>query len=134
MTIMVSDSSVLIDLERCVLLRACFSLPEVFAVPDLLYKRELRDFNGPELVAMGLQVLARDSPDVALGQSYKSRNRRLSDPDTFALALAKTGSHTLLTGDGDLRAFAHEEKVECHGVLWVFDHVEQEAVLGPADL
>jgi hypothetical protein len=44
--ILVSDTSVLIDLERGEFLDPCFKLPFVFAVPDLLYNRELADFGG----------------------------------------------------------------------------------------
>ena len=49
MRILVSDTSVLIDLERGVLLDSCFNLPFEFAVPDLLYARELAAFGGPAL-------------------------------------------------------------------------------------
>lgn len=40
MKVQVSDTSVLIDLERGTLLETCFRLPFQFAVPDLL--REIR--------------------------------------------------------------------------------------------
>lgn len=40
--VVVSDSSVLIDLERGSLFDAAFSLRLEFCVPDLLYRRELQ--------------------------------------------------------------------------------------------
>jgi hypothetical protein len=40
--ILVSDTSVLIDLERGSLLQAIFALPHAIAVPDVLYHRELQ--------------------------------------------------------------------------------------------
>ncbi|NML13354.1 PIN domain-containing protein, partial [Sphingobium sp. AR-3-1] len=39
MTVLVSDTSVIIDLERADLLDEMFLLPFEFAVPDLLYIR-----------------------------------------------------------------------------------------------
>ena len=42
MKVLVSDTSILIDLERGSLLEICFRLPFQFAVPDLLYERELK--------------------------------------------------------------------------------------------
>ena len=42
MRVLVSDTSVLIDLERGGFLEAAFSLSWQFAVPDLLFERELR--------------------------------------------------------------------------------------------
>lgn len=40
--ILVSDTSVLIDLERGGLLEAVFALPHEFAVPDVLYDHEMQ--------------------------------------------------------------------------------------------
>jgi hypothetical protein len=68
-------------------------------------------------------VLALDTAGVELATGYRRADRRLSLPDAFALALAKTGGHTLLAGDASLRAMAGTEGVECHGVLWVLDEV-----------
>jgi hypothetical protein len=55
MTILVSDTSVLIDLERGELIACAFKLSATFAVPDVLYERELRDYGGEELVKLGLK-------------------------------------------------------------------------------
>ena len=54
--ILVSDTSVLIDLDRGTLVEATFRLPFEFTVPDLLYERELREHGGPEFVRLGLRV------------------------------------------------------------------------------
>lgn len=55
--VVVSDSSVLIDLERGSFFAAAFALPFEFCVPDLLYRRELEPLGGDHLVQMGLRVL-----------------------------------------------------------------------------
>jgi hypothetical protein len=128
-TLLVSDTSVLIDLDRGAILHEIFKLPFDVGVPDLLYQRELKNWHGPDLVPMGLRVLSLDGAGVSLGQSYRVRERRLSLIDAFALALAKTGGHVLLAGDGTLRALAEAEDVECHGALWVLDELEQHGVL-----
>ena len=125
MKVLVSDTSVLIDLERGALLEACFRLPFEFAVPDLLYRRELQDHGGREL---GLKVEELDGEGVALALDYWGRRRSLSLPDSFALALAKTRSWTLLTGDGELRKLAAQEGVACHGVLWLVDRMFETGV------
>ena len=44
MRVLVSDTSVPIDLERGLLLESALRLPFAFAVPDLLYERELKDY------------------------------------------------------------------------------------------
>jgi hypothetical protein len=130
--LLVCDTSVLIDLERGGVLHEIFILPFEVGVPDVLHEGELKHWHGPDLEAMGLRVLSLDGAGVSLAQSYRVRERRLSLPDAFALALAKVGSHVLLAGDGSLRALAATEHVQCHGVLWVLDELEQSRVL-PAD-
>jgi hypothetical protein len=89
--LLVSDTSVLIDLERGNLLQATFKLPTPLAVPDVLYERELRATNGGLLLTLGLRVLTLDPAGTALAQGYIGRARALSVPDAFALALAKQG-------------------------------------------
>ena len=106
MPVLVSDTSVLIDLERGSFLEPVFRLPFEFAVPDLLYERELRDHGGPALIDMGLRVEELDGAAVALALEYRRVRRSLSLPDSFALALSKANSWTLLSGDGSLRALA----------------------------
>jgi hypothetical protein len=129
MRILVSDTSVLIDLERGQLLEATFALSWEFAVPDLLYKRELRDHNGPELVRLGLRVESLDGDGVQTALGYQARMPALSLADSFALALAKINNWMLLAGDGELRKLAAIERVDYHGVLRLFDQLfTQQAV------
>ncbi len=129
MPVIVSDTSVLIDLERGSFLDPVFRLPFGFAVPDLLYERELRDHGGPALIDMGLSVEELDGAAVNLAFGYRRSRRNLSLPDSFALALAKTNSWTLLSGDGALRVLALEEAVECRGVLWILDRLHEHRIL-----
>ena len=120
--VLVSDTSVLVDLHRGGILDVALRLPYTFAVPDLLFERELRAWGGP-LLEGHLSVLALDEDDVQQATSYRRADPRLSLPDAFAHALAKCGGHTLLAGDASLRAMAATEDVECHGVLWVLDEI-----------
>lgn len=121
--LLVSDTSVLIDLERASLLQATFQLPTPLAVPDLLYERELAPTNGALPISLGLRSLPLDAAGAAMAQRYRARTRALSLPDAFALALAKQGGHTLICGDPRLRELSEVEGVTCHGVLWILDQI-----------
>lgn len=134
MRVLVSDTSVLVDLERGGLQKACFRLPFRFAVPDLLYERELELYGGEELVRLGLTVEDLDSAGVVRALTYRRRARGLSLPDCFALALAHTQSWILLSGDGALRRLAAQEAVECHGLLWLLDRMHDAAVVSSQEL
>ena len=134
MKVLVSDTSVLIDLDRGSLVESTFRLPFEFTVPDLLYERELREHGGPGFVRLGLRVEELDGNGVSLALSYLSKRRSLSLPDSFALALAKTNAWTLLSGDRELRELAEEVEVQCHGVLWLLDQMFEQRVIDLEDL
>jgi hypothetical protein len=134
MRVLVSDTSILIDLGRADLRQAAFSIGAEFVVPDLLYERELRDSGGAELLALGLRVESLDESEVERAQAYRRDHPRLALPDTFALTLAKNRRWLLLTGDGALRALAVAEEVECHGVLWLIDLMQGECAAEAATL
>ncbi len=128
--ILVSDTSVLIDLERGGFLEVIFALPHEFAVPDVLYHRELAGEWGERLVRLGLRVEEISSEGVERALHYRSERQVLSLPDSFALVLAKEREWLLLTGDGQLRELAAGENVECHGVLWLLDLMEEAGIPG----
>lgn len=74
MDLLVSDTSVLVDLRRGSLLEAAFGLPYRFVVPDLLYERELRDHGGDELIGLGLVVADLTGEQVELAQHTRENN------------------------------------------------------------
>ena len=134
MQVLVSDTSVLVDLERGSLLEASFRLPFRFSVPDLLYERELKNWGGEELIRLGLSVEELDGDGVQRALAFRQQAPALSLPDCFALALAQTRSWVLLSGDSALRQLAVAEAVECHGVLWLLDQMRDAAVVSIREL
>jgi predicted nucleic acid-binding protein len=128
--VLVSDTSVVVDLERGGLLDQVFQLAHEFAVPDLLFERELAGALGQRLMALGLRVEVLSGEEVAVAARLARAERALSAPDAFAFAVAHSRTWTLLTGDGALRRVAEAEGLETHGVLWLMDELERELGLG----
>jgi hypothetical protein len=126
--VLVSDTSVLIDLERCALQERVFALDAQIVVPDLLYERELRPYNGEQLRRLGLRVEALTSEELQIAQELRNRVRAITVMDSMALALARERNWILLAGDGAMRALAAEQRVLCHGLLWLLDQMEEAAV------
>ena len=124
----------LIDLERGSFFAAAFALPVEFCVPDLLYQSELAPYGGRRLLAMGLRVLELDATGVSRAVRYRQAVPALSLSDAFALTLARRTGSTLLTGDARLRRLASDEKVVCHGVLWLLDRMHDEHTATPQQL
>jgi len=129
MTVLVSDTSILIDLDRGGLLDSIFSLPYAFAVPDVLYRAEIAGAWGNHLVDLGLRIEEVSATGVATALRHRSARPVLSIPDSFAFALAQERQWTLLTGDGQLRELAETERLDCHGVLWLLDRLEEANIL-----
>jgi predicted nucleic acid-binding protein len=126
--ILVSDTSVLIDLERCALQERVFALDAQIVVPDLLYERELRQYNGEELRRLGLRVESLTGEELQVAQTLRNGTPAITVPDSLALALARERKWILLAGDGAMRRLAAEQQVDCHGVLWLLDQMEQASV------
>lgn len=130
MPILVSDTSILIDLERADLLEEMFLLPFEFAVPDLLFARELVGELGNRLIQLGLRIEELTPVEVLRATIVNRQHVQLSTPDIFAFAIAESRGWGLLTGDGTLRKLANAEQLEMHGVLWVFDQLADGAHVG----
>jgi hypothetical protein len=123
MIILVSDTSILIDLERGGLLEAAFSCGLTMVVPDLLYERELEPENGALLRKLGLGVVSLTPEEVALAQKLRTERKALSPPDCFALSCATRADHALVTGDKILRTEAMARLGTVYGLLWMLDQM-----------
>lgn len=134
MIILVSDTSVLIDLERGGLLQPAFSCGLTMVVPDLLYARELEADNGPLLRALGLGVVPLDPDEVDFAQRLRMERPGLSLPDCFALSCARRDNHALVSGDRLLRTEAQARHCPVYGLLWILDQMELSGNVGAATL
>jgi hypothetical protein len=134
MIILVSDTSILIDLERGGLLEAAFSCGLTMVVPDLLYERELEPENGPFLRKLGLGVVALSPEEVTNAQRLKAERKNLSLPDCFALSCATRADHVLVTGDAGLRNEAITRLGKVYGLLWMLDRMAESKIVSSAQL
>lgn len=135
MKLLISDANIFIDMEAGGLIAPMFKLPEIFAVPDILFMEELVEYH-PELPGHGLQVMALTEETVAESMRLRQQHRHPSQNDLFALALAKQESCPLLTGDRRLRDVAKQEGVELKGTLWLIERMVEEVIIsvdGAAD-
>ena len=138
MRIVVSDSSCLIDLRKASLLDIFLRLPYEFLIPNTLFEEELLKFTAAQkkdLVRGGLKVMDLPGERVLRAQQVARIIPQLSVHDAFAFALAETHPGCmLLTGDGGLRAFAVQHKMEVHGVLWILDEIHRCKITTVANL
>jgi predicted nucleic acid-binding protein len=132
MEVLVSDTSILIDLERADLCDTLFNTGHRIVVPDLLYQQELEPYDGVIWLERGLEIISLDEHEAALAQRHAHERRSISLNDAFAVAIAQTRRWTLLTGDRSLRECAATHGVACHGLLWLCElMVDSGCAKGP---
>ena len=75
-------------------------------------------------------MITHDLTPEEVGQALavKGRHPGLSANDCFCLVTARAYPGILLTGDALLRRVAAEDGLRVHGVLWVVDELEAEAI------
>lgn len=122
MFLVVSDASVLIDIEHGNLTKAMFSLPWKFVVPDVLFEEELSDRHG-HLLEFGLRTLTMNADLVMEAYNLRQKFAKPSVNDLLALALARHENCQLLTGDKALREVAAVFNVEVHGTIWLVEQM-----------
>lgn len=124
MLLIISDASVLIDIECGELTSVMFSLAWQFAVPDTLFDEELAERHG-HLLRFGLISKTMSGDMVAEAYSLHQKYIKPSVNDMLALTLAKNEGCQLLTGDKALRDAAKELNVVVHGTIWLVDQMLQ---------
>ena len=131
-TLVIKDSSVVIDLVNAGLFPLWFSLGIRTMTTDFV-ESELRkgsqwDDVAP-LITDGLFVIESfDTADV-LKLIRLSKDHGISHPDGSVLFLTQKESAILLTGDKKLRKACQALHIECHGTLWVIDRLLREEVI-----
>jgi predicted nucleic acid-binding protein len=131
-TVLVADSSVLIDLHIGQILRTALRLPFDIITVDAVIG-ELAEPDGASLQAQGLRVIELSGEQVLEVERLSQRYRRPSTTDLFALVLARSVRGTLLTGDRHLREAAEADGVDVHGTLWLLDEMVGSGALSPTE-
>jgi len=118
--LLISDSSVLIDMVDGGLATEMFQLDWEFAVPDVLFHDELREYHG-DLPGKGLHQMAMSPDAIAEISSVQAKHSKsgVSFYDCAGLVLAQREDCPLLAGDGALRQVAMAEGVVVRGTIWI---------------
>lgn len=122
--IVVSDSSVIMDLAKVRLIEPVLKLPFEFMIPDVILAQELLDlgsYTAAMLLELGFVQGELDGSESRLARNYFATHRRLSLNDCFAWRLAEVHQAILMTGDANLRALATAARIEVHGLLWAVE-------------
>lgn len=129
MRVVISDSSVLIDLAKVKLIECTLALPYEFVIPDVIFEDELIDlkhYEREQLLELGFKTGSLTGEQVGIALQYGITYKPLTINDCFALVLSESIERSiLLTGDGDLRKTAQKHKVETHGIIWLCEQIRE---------
>ena len=134
MRVVISDSSVLIDLAKVKLIERTLALPYEFVIPDVIFADELidlRHYKKEQLIELGFKTGSLTGEQVRTVLQYGVNYKPLTANDCFALVLAESIEQAiLLTGDADLRKTAQRHKVETHGIIWLCEQMRECQTVG----
>lgn len=129
MIILVSDTSVLVDLDRGGLLVPAFSCGFTMIVLDLLYERELENNIGPYLRSLGMGVVSLTPAEMQLVQEIRRGRNGLSLPEIFALACSHRPNHVLISSAKALGIEAKKRLRDAHNILWILDAIAKSGAI-----
>ncbi|MBP7074233.1 MAG: DUF3368 domain-containing protein [Rhabdochlamydiaceae bacterium] len=131
MQLLVSDANIPIDIEHGNLTGSMFSMKTEFAVPDVLFEKELKARHS-HLLDFGLKIKILSTESVDKVIEFAAKYRQPSRMDLFALSLAMQENCPLLTGDKNLRKAADQEGVQVHGTIWLVSEMLREKIIQPS--
>jgi predicted nucleic acid-binding protein len=126
--IVVSDTSVLIDMENAELTKKVFQLPWKFVVPDIVFEEELSTHHG-HLLQEGLEQKSMSEASIMQAVILRKHNPKISTNDILALKLAIDQGSVLLTGDKALKKLAETLHVEVHGSIWLVQEMLKQKII-----
>lgn len=121
--ILINDTNIWIDLKVANLIKEVFKLSYEIGVPNLLFYDELEELDGELLRQSGIKILEMTESEVLDTAIRSNKTNKVSFNDLTTLVVAKSRNAILVTGDGNLRKIANDEKVKLKGTIWLIDNM-----------
>ena len=124
MRVVVNDANILIDIAKLDLVEQFFELPFEFHstqfIIEELHPHQYTPYahHIKNNVLLLKEYTAEELSDLA---EFQREHNTLSEQDCSAYRHAQEIGALLLTGDKNLRMLAEENKLEVHGIIWLFD-------------
>ncbi|MBD2432403.1 MULTISPECIES: hypothetical protein [Fischerella] len=127
--LLVSNPSILIALKQAGLIEPLFKLPIEVNVTDLLYERELRDYDGQKLLKLGLKIQSLDSEIATLAMQNCQKNINLCYDEKYAFALAHKLDFILLIINPELAKLAETKGIKYYLLSFLFELMLERKVI-----
>jgi predicted nucleic acid-binding protein len=130
MIIVVSDTSILIDLVDAGVVDAFFRLDLDVRTNGFIFHDELDEEYRQRYRGKRLFIDELSAANIERISAIHTEQQALSLADCSAFVQAESLEATLLTGDRRLRVFA-EATMAVHGTIWIFDELVDRQILTP---
>ena len=132
MRVVVNDANILIDIAKLDLVGQFFKLPFEFHCTQFVIE-ELHPYQfklyTPYIGEKTLLVKEYSAEELSELAEFQRGHSTLSEQDCSAFRHAQEIRALLLTGDKNLRMLAEENKLEVHGIVWLFDVFVKQKVI-----
>ncbi len=121
-----SDTNIWFDFESIGCLHHPFMLRNhTFFLSDLTFEEEIHNSTAIQnyVLSKQLKITSVTAEELVFVDKLSYKYMNLSFYDLVALSIAVNRNWILLTGDGNLRKAAIEEKIQCHGTIWIYDEL-----------
>lgn len=130
--LVVTDTSIWVDLRKSGLVDAFFRLPFYRCVSDFVVEEKTIGIDWKLLFNKGLQKIQLSDEEISHLSSIRQNHMSTSVADLASFFVAKKNNGILLTGDDSLRKYSGKI-LEVHGFLWIMDNLVKERILNPSD-
>lgn len=132
MKIVISDTNIFIDLIELDIFEGLFQLPLEIKTTDFVVNYELDEAKQSVILQAALQkkliIFESSEEQFQEIETIFHDIGKLSLTDSSVYYYSKNENAILLSGDGGLRKFAEERKLEVRGIIWLFDLFEKHEV------
>lgn len=130
MTVVISDTPILLDLEHSQMMERVMDLPIEFAVCDALYEAEIRGSEYEALLSQRLRIEALNEDEFLHATALRRSCRGISVSDSFALSMGEKRSWPLLVGGSHLHAEGRQRGIICRDLTWLIDELQRAGTAG----
>jgi predicted nucleic acid-binding protein len=131
MKIAVTDANIFIDLIRLEILEYLFRLElDLHTTLNVVHelKADQYDIVKPFIKDKSIDIHSLTEEEI-IEITTKNYSKKLSPQDLSVIILALKLNAEVLTGDNLLRKYCQKERLEVHGILWIFNLlVEKELI------